>query len=93
LTSSEYPKVKWIWKIKDEKEEILEQILIEKWLLIDEESGEELVIKNSKRWQFLAAKNYPTVKIAKNIPKDVWDELNKRTAKVEVDDMGGVEME
>jgi len=26
----------------------------------------------------LAAKNYPAVKIAKNIPKDIWDELNKR---------------
>jgi hypothetical protein len=45
-----------------------------------------LVIKNSKRGQFLAAKNYPTVKIAKNIPKDVWDELNKRMAKVEEED-------
>lgn len=75
LASSEYPKVKWIWKIKDEKEELLEQILNKKWLLIDEETWEELVIKNSKRWQFLAAKNYPKVKIAKNIPKEVWDEL------------------
>lgn len=78
LASSEYPKVKWIWKIKSEKEEILEEILKEKWLLIDEESGEELVVKNSRRWQFLAAKNYPEVKIAKPIPKDVWAELNKR---------------
>ena len=78
LTSSEYPKVKWIWKIKTEKEEILEAILTEKWLLIDESSWEELVLKNSRRWEFLAAKNYPEVKIAKNIPKDVWDELNKR---------------
>jgi len=26
----------------------------------------------------MAAKNYPAVKIAKNIPKDVLDELNKR---------------
>ena len=78
LASSEYPKVKWIGKIKDDKEEILENILKEKWLLVDEETWEELVLKNSKRWQFLAAKNYPAVKIAKNIPKDVWDELNKR---------------
>jgi hypothetical protein len=31
----------------------------------------------------LAAKNYPEVKIAKNIPKDVWDELNKRMKKDE----------
>ena len=76
LASSEYPKVKWIWKIKDRKEEILEEILQKKWLLIDNETWEELVIKNSSRWQFLAAKNYPMVKIAKNIPKEVWDELN-----------------
>ncbi len=78
LASSEYPKVKWIGKIKDDKEEILETLLKEKWLLVDSETWEELVLKNSKRWQFLAAKNYPTVKIAKNIPKDIWDELNKR---------------
>jgi len=78
LTSSEYPKVKWIGKIKTEKEEILEAILQEKWLLVDEATGEELVLKNSRRWEFLAAKNYPAVKIAKNIPKDVWDELNLR---------------
>ena len=78
LASSEYPKVKWIWKITSDKDEILNEILKEKWLLIDEESGEELVVKNSKRWQFLAAKNYPEVKIAKNIPKNVWDELNLR---------------
>ncbi|MDP2396282.1 MAG: hypothetical protein Q8S84_01010 [bacterium] len=30
LASSEYPKVKWIGKIKDEKEEILEEILTKK---------------------------------------------------------------
>jgi len=78
LASSEYPKVKWIWKIKDEKEELLESILQEKWLLIDEETWEEMVLKNSRRWPFLAAKNYPKVKIAKNIPKDVWDEVNKK---------------
>lgn len=78
LASSEYPRVKWIWKIKDEKEEILEEILNEKWLLIDIETWEELVLKNSRSWQFLAAKNYPAVKIAKKIPKDVWDELKKR---------------
>gem|GEM_PF-1129742 len=48
-------------------------------MLVDAESGEKLVVKNSKRGQFLAAKNYPAVKIAKNIPKDVWDELKKRT--------------
>ncbi|QFR39288.1 type I DNA topoisomerase [Candidatus Gracilibacteria bacterium 28_42_T64] len=78
LTSSEYPKVKWIGKIKDEKEELLEEILKEKGLLIDQESGEELVVKNSRRGQFLAAKNYPAVKIAKNIPKDIWEELNRR---------------
>lgn len=38
-------------------------------MLIDQETWEELVIKISKRGQFLAAKNYPEVKIAKNIPK------------------------
>lgn len=79
LASSEYPRVKWIGKIVSEKDETLEQILREKWLLVDAETGEELVVKNSKRGQFLAAKNYPAVKIAKNIPKDVWDELKKRT--------------
>lgn len=83
LASSEYPRVKWIGKIKDEKEEILEEILKEKWLLVDESTWEELVVKNSRRWQFLAAKKYPEVKIAKPIPKDVWDELNKRLNKEE----------
>jgi DNA topoisomerase-1 len=78
LASSEYPKVKWIWKIKSEKDEILEKIIKEKWLLIDKETGEELVIKNSRRWQFLAAKNYPAVKIAKPIPKEVWNELKRK---------------
>ena len=78
LASSEYPKVKWIGKIKNEKEELLEKILEEKWLLIDEETGEAMVVKNSKRWPFLAAANYPAVKIAKNIPKDVWDEVNNK---------------
>lgn len=78
LASSEYPRVKWIWKIKNEKDEILEEILKEKWLLIDQETGEELVLKNSRRWPFLAAKNYPEVKIAKPIPKDVLEELKKR---------------
>lgn len=81
LASSEYPKVKWIWKIKNEKEELLEKLLQEKWLLIDEASWEEMVIKNSKRWPFLAAKNYPEVKIAKNIPKEIWDELNSQMNK------------
>jgi len=78
LASSEYPKVKWIGKIKNEKEKILETILAEKWLLVDEETWEEMVVKNSRRWPFLAAKRYPDVKIAKNIPKDVWDEVNKQ---------------
>ena len=77
LTSSEYPKVKWIWKIKNEKEELLEWLLEKAWLLVDEETWEEMVLKNSRRWPFLAAKNYPKVKIAKNIPKNIWDELNK----------------
>jgi len=78
LASSDYPKVKWIGKIKDEKEEFLEVVLKEKGLLVDEETGEEMVVKSSRRWPFLAAKNYPKVKIAKNIPKDVWDEVNLR---------------
>ncbi len=78
LASSDYPKVKWIGQIKSDKDEILEEILKEKGLLIDEATGEEMVVKNSKRWQFLAAANYPKVKIAKNITKDVWDELKVR---------------
>lgn len=78
LASSEYPKVKWIGKIKSEKDELLEAILAEKWLLVDEESGEEMVVKGSRRGPFLAAKRYPEVKIAKNIPKEVWNELNER---------------
>jgi DNA topoisomerase-1 len=83
LASSNYPEVKRIGKIKSEKDEILEEIVKEKWLLIDQESGEELVIKNSKRWPFLAAKKYPEVKIAKPIPKEVWDELKTRMMKNE----------
>lgn len=76
LASSEYPKIKWIGKIKSEKDELLESILAKKGLLVDEETWEEMVVKWSRRWPFLAAKNYPDVKIAKNIPKDVWEELN-----------------
>ncbi len=90
LTSSAYPKVKWIGKIKDEKEEILEWLLEKAGLLVDEETGEEMVLKNSRRWPFLAAKNYPKVKIAKNIPKSIWDELNKI---MEEKDNEGVEEE
>ena len=86
LASSEYPNVKWIGKIKDDKEEKLEAILAQKWLLVDEETGEEMVVKNSRRWPFLAAKNYPAVKIAKNIPKDVWEELNAQMAEENKDD-------
>ncbi len=78
LASSDYPKVKWIGQIKSDKDEMLEELLKEKGLLTDAETGEELVVKNSKRWQFLAAKNYPKVKIAKNITKDIWDELKVR---------------
>jgi len=78
LASSDYPQVKWIWQIKSDKDEILEEILKEKNMLIDAETWEELVVKNSKRWQFLAAKNYPAVKIAKNITKDIWEELKVR---------------
>ena len=83
LASSEYPKVKWIGQIKSDKDEMLEQILKEKWLLVDAETWEELVLKNSKRWQFLAAKNYPKVKIAKPIPKEVLEELKVRMDKKE----------
>jgi len=39
-----------------------------------------MVLKNSKRGPFLAAKNYPAVKIAKNIPKEIWEELNAKLA-------------
>ncbi len=80
LASSEYPKVKWIGQIKSDEDEILEEVLKEKWLLEDEETGEEMVVKNSRRWKFLAAKNYPKVKIAKNIPKDIWEEVNRLVA-------------
>ena len=48
LASSDYPKVKWIWKIKNEKEELLEKLLKERGLLIDQETWEELVVKNSR---------------------------------------------
>ena len=78
LASSEYPKVKWIWKIKNEKEELLEKILEEKWMLIDEETWEVLVLKNSRRGLFLAAANYPKVKIAKPIPKNILEEVEKQ---------------
>jgi len=78
LASSEYPKVKWIGKIKNEKEELLEKVLEEKWLLVDEETWEKLVVKNSRRWPFLAAVNYPKVKIAKPIPKEIWNEVNEK---------------
>jgi len=43
---------------------------------------------SSSEWPFLAAKNYPAVKIAKNIPKDVWAEVNAKLAeKAEADEM------
>lgn len=83
LASSKYPEVKRIWKIVSKKDELLEQIVKEQWLLIDAETWEEMMIKNSRRWPFLAAKKYPEVKIAKNIPKTVWDELEKRMEKNE----------
>jgi DNA topoisomerase-1 len=79
LACSSYPECKNIESIKDPKQEILEVILEEKWLLVDEETWAELVVKNSKRWLFLAAKEYPKVKIAKPIPKDVLEELKNRT--------------
>jgi hypothetical protein len=50
--------------------------------LIDTETWEEMVIKKSKKWPFLAAKRYPEVKITKNIPKSVWDELKIRMNKL-----------
>lgn len=78
LSSSEYPKVKWIGKIESEEDTILLEILKEKNMLIDEATGEELVVKNSRRGKFLAAKKYPEVKIAKPIPKAIFDELKKR---------------
>ena len=52
-------------------------------MLVDEATWEELVIKNSRRGQFLAAKKYPEVKIAKPIPKAVWDELNSKLHELE----------
>jgi ssDNA-binding Zn-finger/Zn-ribbon topoisomerase 1 len=52
-------------------------------MLVDAETGEELVVKNSKRGQFLAAVNYPRVKIAKPIGKDIWEEVKLRMEKKE----------
>jgi hypothetical protein len=37
--------VKWIGKIKSEKDELLEEILASKGMLVDEETGEEMVVK------------------------------------------------
>lgn len=91
LASSKYPEVKWIGKIKSEKDEILEEILKAKWMLIDKETGEEMVVKWSRRGPFLAAKRYPEVKISKPIPKDVWEELNARMSKDEKPEEEAVE--
>jgi hypothetical protein len=52
-----------------------------------------MVLKNSKRWPFLAAKNYPAVKIAKNIPKDIWDKLNEKIAEKQSEEENGTESE
>jgi len=46
LASSEYPAVKWIGKIKNEKEEILEELLWAAWMLVDEETGENAIKNN-----------------------------------------------
>lgn len=78
LACSNYPDCKNIESIKDEKQEIIEEILLSKNMLVDEESGEELVVKNSKRWLFLAAKNYPKVKIAKPIPNEIIKEAEEK---------------
>ncbi len=78
LTSSEYPKVKRVASIPDPMQEALEEILDQKWMLKDPESWEELVVKKSKRGYFLAAKNYPKVKVAKPIPKDILQEAKSR---------------
>ena len=86
LASSEYPAVKWIWKIKTDREDILEKILKEKWMLVDEETWEEMVLKNSRRWLFLAAKNYPAVKIAKNIPKNILEEADRLLEEKELEE-------
>lgn len=86
LASSDYPEVKWIWKIKTDREDILEKILKEKWMLVDEETWEEMVLKNSRRWLFLAAKNYPTVKIAKNIPKNILEEVDRALEEKELEE-------
>jgi hypothetical protein len=37
-----------------------------------------MILKNSRRSFFLAAKNYPKVKIAKNIPKNILEELKNK---------------
>ena len=78
LTSSEYPKVKRVASIPDPLQEALEEILKQKWMLVDKDTGEQLVVKKSRRWYFLAAKNYPKVKIAKPIPKEILAEAKKQ---------------
>jgi hypothetical protein len=47
-------------------------------MLIDEPTWEILVLKNSRRGLFLAAANYPKVKIAKPIPKNILEEVDKQ---------------
>jgi len=78
LTSSEYPKVKRVASIPDPMQEILEWILKQRWMLEDPQSWEELVVKKSKRGYFLAAKNYPKIKVAKPIPKDILQEAKQK---------------
>lgn len=78
LACSNYPECKNIESIKDPKQEMIEELLLAKNMLVDEETWEELVVKNSKRWLFLAAKNYPKVKIAKPIPKEILKEADDK---------------
>ena len=69
LASSEYPKVKWIGKIKSDKDELLEAILQEKGLLVDEETGEEMVVKGSRRGPIPCCKTLSGSKNSKEYPK------------------------
>ena len=90
LTSSEYPKVKWVAQAPDLVQEALEELAAERGLLKDPQSGEALTVKKSKRGYFLAAKDYPKVKIAKPIPKELLEEA-RRKAEEKLAEFGGEE--
>jgi len=75
LGCSAYPECKTIEKIKDPKVEVLEELTKDQKC---EKCESPMWVKNSRRWLFLWCTNYPECKNAKNIAKDIWEELNKR---------------